>query len=113
LSVVSAGGSAGGLAAGSPSRFPEARRIVAIGDLHGDLAATSRVLGLAGAIDEDDHWIGGDLVLVQTGIRPTAATANRRSSIFSCVWGRGRRGGGRVHVLNGNHELLNASLVPS
>lgn len=49
------------------TRFPAPRRLVAIGDLHGDLEATRRVLRLAGAIDERDGWIGGDLVLVQTG----------------------------------------------
>ena len=35
------------------TRFPAARRIVAIGDLHGDLDATRRALRLAGAIDEE------------------------------------------------------------
>ena len=44
-----------------------AARIVAIGDLHGDLGATRQALRLAGAIDEKDHWVGGDLILVQTG----------------------------------------------
>ncbi len=48
-------------------RYPAAERIVAIGDLHGDLEVTQRVLRLAGAIDENDRWIGGDLVVVQTG----------------------------------------------
>src|SRR5688500_6932282 len=48
-------------------RFAPAARVIAIGDLHGDLAATRRALRLAGAIDEHDRWIGGDLVVVQTG----------------------------------------------
>ena len=50
-----------------PTRFPKADRIVAIGDLHGDLAATRRALRVAGAIDEQDQWTGEDLVIVQTG----------------------------------------------
>jgi hypothetical protein len=43
------------------------KRIVALGDVHGDLSATRRALRLAGAIDDQDRWIGGRLVVVQTG----------------------------------------------
>src|SRR5436309_2323981 len=46
---------------------PAPERLVAIGDLHGDLDHTRRVLRLAGAVDDHDRWIGGRLVLVQTG----------------------------------------------
>src|SRR5260221_9664491 len=46
---------------------PSSDRVVAIGDLHGDLGATRRVLQLAGAIDDHDAWVGGKLVVVQTG----------------------------------------------
>src|SRR3954468_16349768 len=50
-----------------PLRCPAAKRIVAIGDLHGDVAATRAALRTAGAIDTADKWIGGGLVVVQTG----------------------------------------------
>ena len=50
-----------------PTRYPEPARLVALGDLHGDLAATRAALRIAGAIDEQDQWIGDDLVVVQTG----------------------------------------------
>ncbi|HET8937775.1 MAG TPA: metallophosphoesterase, partial [Polyangiales bacterium] len=43
------------------------KRLVAIGDVHGDLAATRRALSLAGALGADDHWAGGTLQVVQTG----------------------------------------------
>src|SRR5262249_5986421 len=46
---------------------PAAEHIVAIGDLHGDLAAARAALRLAGAIDDHDAWIGGKLVVIQTG----------------------------------------------
>jgi hypothetical protein len=42
-------------------------RIVAFGDVHGDLEATRSALRLARAIDEEDRWIGGELIVVQTG----------------------------------------------
>src|SRR5690349_20270151 len=44
-----------------------AERVVAIGDLHGDFDAARAALRAAGAIDADDHWSGGKLVIVQTG----------------------------------------------
>jgi len=43
------------------------QRIVAFGDVHGDFEAARGALRLAGAIDELDRWIGGDLIVVQTG----------------------------------------------
>ena len=46
---------------------PAPERIVAIGDLHGDLDHARRGLRLAGVVDEQDRWIGGSAVLVQTG----------------------------------------------
>src|SRR5262245_45911028 len=46
---------------------PAPERVVAIGDLHGDLDSARRALVLAGAIDDKDAWIGGKLVVVQTG----------------------------------------------
>lgn len=46
---------------------PAAPRIVAFSDVHGDIEAARAALRLAGAIDDEDRWIGGDLVVVQTG----------------------------------------------
>src|SRR5688572_3411314 len=49
------------------TRYPMPKRLVAIGDIHGDIAAARAALRLAGAIDDKDAWIGGELVVVQTG----------------------------------------------
>src|SRR4051794_29951374 len=46
---------------------PAPARVVAIGDLHGDLDHARRALRLAGAVDAQDKWVGGALVVVQTG----------------------------------------------
>lgn len=46
---------------------PAAPREVAFSDVHGDIEAARAALQLAGAIDDEDRWIGGDLVVVQTG----------------------------------------------
>ena len=42
-------------------------RVVALGDLHGDLVAAKAAFKLAGVIDDGDHWIGGGDIVVQTG----------------------------------------------
>src|SRR5260221_6026376 len=48
-----------------PLHVPAPKRLVAIGDLHGDLGGARAALRAAGAIDEDDKWIGGGLVVRQ------------------------------------------------
>ncbi len=94
-----------------PTRFPAADRIVAIGDLHGDLEATRRVLQLAGAIDEEDHWIGGKLVVVQTGDQlDRGGDELEILDLLERLVAEAEQVGGAVHVLNGNHELMNAYL---
>lgn len=92
-------------------RFPPASRIVAIGDLHGDLDATRRALKLAGAIGENDRWIGGELVLVQTGDQIDRGEDEQAIlDLFDRLAREAARAGGAVHALNGNHELMNVAL---
>jgi hypothetical protein len=43
------------------------RKIVAIGDLHGDLPNALKVLRMTGVIDEHEQWTGDVGFLVQTG----------------------------------------------
>lgn len=43
------------------------RRIVAVGDIHGDLYNAGRVLQMAGVVDEEGNWSGNVDVFVQTG----------------------------------------------
>jgi hypothetical protein len=94
-----------------PTRFAAAERIVAIGDLHGDLAASRRALKIAGAIDDEDHWIGGRLVLVQTGDQlDRGGDELEILDLLEQLALEAARAGGAVHVLNGNHELMNAYL---
>jgi hypothetical protein len=94
-----------------PTRFPSADRLVAIGDLHGDLSATRSVLRLAGAIDENAQWIGGNLVVVQTGdILDRGGDELEILSLLEDLAAQARAAGGGVHALNGNHELMNVKL---
>ena len=86
-----------------------ATRIVAMGDLHGDLGATRQALRLAGAIDEKDHWVGGDLILVQTGDQLDRGDQEQAIlELLDRLQDEAKAAGGVVHLLNGNHELMNA-----
>ncbi len=89
-------------------RYPAPSRLVAIGDLHGDLFAARTALKLAGAIDADDHWAGGKLTLVQTGDEIDRADEDRDViDLFERLSGEAQAAGGRVIALNGNHEIMN------
>jgi len=94
----------------TPSRLPAPPRLVAIGDLHGDFEATRGVLRLAGAIDDADRWIGKDLVVVQTGDQLDRGDGERKIlDLLERLGAEARAAGGALHVLNGNHELMNAA----
>jgi hypothetical protein len=91
-----------------PTRYPAAARVVAFGDVHGDLAATRAALRLAGAIDANDAWTGEDLVLVQTGDQLDRGDDEREIvELFDRLREQARAAGGTFVVLNGNHELMN------
>ena len=92
------------------SRLPAPPRLVAIGDVHGDFAATQAVLRLAGATDEQDRWIGKDLVVVQTGDQLDRGDGERQIlDLLERLQGEAKAAGGALHVLNGNHELMNSA----
>jgi hypothetical protein len=92
-----------------PLRVPAGDRVVAVGDLHGDLAATRAALRLAGVIDEGDRWTGGTAVLVQTGDQLDRGDDERAIlDLLDRLRDEASKAGGAVVVLNGNHEVMNA-----
>jgi len=91
-----------------PTRYLPAQRIVAIGDLHGDLAATRTALRLAGAIDDHDRWVGGTMAIVQTGDQLDRGDDELEIlDLLDALTVQAQAAGGAMHVLNGNHELMN------
>ena len=93
-----------------PTRFPAPPRLLAFGDVHGDLQATRQALRLAGAIDAHDRWVGGPLVVVQTGDQLDRGDDEQEIlDLFERLRGEAQAAGGAFHVLLGNHELMNVA----
>jgi|SRR6185369_11305214 len=89
-------------------QLPAAERIVAIGDLHGDVSALRAALRLGGAIDPAGKWIGKDLVVVQTGDQLDRGDDEPQiMELLNRLKSEAQAAGGAVHVLNGNHEVMN------
>jgi hypothetical protein len=90
-------------------RLPSRARLVAIGDIHGDLAALRAALRLAGAIDGDDRWVGKDLTVVQVGDQVDRGDQDREVlDVLEKLELEARKTDSELIVLNGNHELMNA-----
>lgn len=106
------------------NRYPKARRIIAIGDVHGDFQGLIYTLHAVGIISIAGLWIGGDAVLVQTGdivddCRPSAR-GDGCYNAFSVDGGdelviiqyladlnqQAMQVGGRVLLSMGNHEFM-------
>lgn len=112
-----------------PSILPPAERIIAIGDLHGDIQLTKKILKIAQVIDDNLNWIGGNTIVVQVGdqidrCRPmntkNVKNTNCMNSedtdeasditilkLFTDLHKQAVKKGGAVISLFGNHELMN------
>ncbi|MDQ3334918.1 MAG: metallophosphoesterase [Myxococcota bacterium] len=93
-----------------PAKRPAAKRVVAIGDLHGDLAATRSAFKAAGLIDDKDTWTGKDTVVVQLG--DVLDRGDDEQAILDLIFkleGEAKAAGGELVMLLGNHELMNAA----
>lgn len=47
------------------SSYPAPQRLIAIGDIHGDLNKAKEALLIAGVMNHRETWIGGETVVVQ------------------------------------------------
>lgn len=91
-----------------PGLLSETGRIVAIGDLHGDLENARLVLKAARVIDSHDEWVGGNATLVQLGDMVDRGTNSIEIvRLFMKLRDQADKAGGKVINLLGNHEILN------
>jgi hypothetical protein len=83
-------------------------RLIAIGDLHGDVAATRRALRLAGVLDPHrDVWTGGTTVVVQVGDQIDRGDDELHVlALLHSLSRQARVAGGALDVLCGNHEVM-------
>jgi hypothetical protein len=120
-----------------PVILPECKRIIAIGDLHGDYILTINSLKKANLIKDNNinngtdidliEWIGCDTVVVQVGdqidrCRPYAERCNVKNTtvndeasdikilkLLTNLHEKAIKDGGMVISLLGNHELMNVN----
>ena len=86
----------------------DGRRLVAIGDVHGDFPAAMKALEVAKVMDKSGHWIGGTTVVVQVGDildRGDSELAIMRK--FRSLAKEAIAAGGDLITINGNHEIMN------
>jgi hypothetical protein len=100
--LVAWAGTAGAQSGAAPGR------IVAVGDIHGDLNGLVSILQQAKLLDASRQWIGGKATLVQTG--DTIDRGPEMRGVLDLLMTLEKRAlarGGRVIVLLGNHEVMN------
>lgn len=98
---------AGPAAAGTS---PPPKRIVAVGDLHGDFAAWRAIATAAGLVDRRGRWRGGETVLVQVGdVVDRGPDSLKIIEDLMRLQREARRKGGAVVALVGNHEAMNVT----
>ena len=92
----------------SDAEWENVERIVAIGDIHGGYDNLVSVLQNAELIDSKLRWIGGKAHLVQNGdIVDRGPESRKAMDLLMKLEDKAEDAGGRVHVLIGNHEMMN------
>jgi hypothetical protein len=82
-------------------------RIVAVGDVHGDLDALIRILAGMSILDVDGRWCAHDTQLVLIGdLNDRGPESVNVMDFVMALESEAEEAGGRVRALLGNHELL-------
>lgn len=85
-----------------------AGRIVAFGDVHGAHAELLGLLQTAEVLNEDEQWIGGDTHLISVGdLLDRGPDSKKTMDLLMRLQNEAPTAGGRVHVVLGNHEVMN------
>ena len=83
-------------------------RLVAIGDLHGDLEKSKEALRLANLINDSGDWTGGSTTVVQVGdVLDRGGDEIKILYFLERLHRQAARVGGQVITMNGNHEIMN------
>jgi len=99
-------GAAAGFAA-RPLCGQGARKVVAVGDVHGDLDRFVDVLTMAGMVGDRQEWTGGSATLVQAGDLVDRGSKSREViELLMRLDREAKKAGGRVACSIGNHEAM-------
>jgi len=86
----------------------EYKRIVVVGDLHGDYEKAVKVLRHANLIDRKNNWIATDTILIQMGdLTDRGDDGKKNLDLFIKIREQAKKYGGIVYILYGNHEIYN------
>eukprot|EP00276_Gloeochaete_wittrockiana_P006649 CAMPEP_0184653016 /NCGR_PEP_ID=MMETSP0308-20130426/10742_1 /TAXON_ID=38269 /ORGANISM="Gloeochaete witrockiana, Strain SAG 46.84" /LENGTH=329 /DNA_ID=CAMNT_0027088253 /DNA_START=204 /DNA_END=1193 /DNA_ORIENTATION=- len=90
-------------------RETDTRRIIGIGDIHGDLKYTIATLARAGLLDlSNQSWIGGDSILVSMGdVTDRGPNVIGVIKLLNTLRHQAELVGGDVIQLLGNHDIMN------
>jgi hypothetical protein len=89
-------------------RYEDVERVVAVADVHGAYAELVAVLREAAVIDESLRWRGGGTHLVSLGdLVDRGAESRKVLDLLMRLELEARDAGGAVHVVLGNHEVMN------
>lgn len=95
------------VAASVPAVFDGVKRVVAIGDIHGDFEKLTAVLKLCQITDAQGRWAAGPAHLVQTGdVLDRGPDSKKAMDLLIDLEVQAEKAGGRVHALLGNHEYM-------
>ncbi|GMH28596.1 hypothetical protein Nepgr_030439 [Nepenthes gracilis] len=90
------------------TRYPCPDRLIAIGDLHGDLQKFNQALRLAGLINASDQWSGGSATVVQVGdVLDRGGDEIKILYFLEKLKRQAANSGGSIITMNGNHEIMN------
>ncbi len=84
------------------------KRVVAVGDVHGAFPELLSLLQGVGLLSPDLQWVGGTTHLVMLGdIVDRGPDSRQVLDLLITLQPQAERAGGRLHVLLGNHEVMN------
>jgi hypothetical protein len=96
------------LAAAETYRYTGIERVVAFGDPHGAYEELVTTLRGTGVVDEELRWSGGKTHLVSVGDLLDRGDYGRQvMDLLIRLQGEAAAAGGAVHVVLGNHEVMN------